>query len=351
MRPLGEVLEVADSGTWGKEGSLELTQPVLRSSNIQDFKITFDNCAMRVIPKKDVDRKKLCIDDIIVTASSGSRELIGKCAIFRQPDQDNAVYYFSNFTLRLRADPEKIDPVYLYHWLISPAGRAHLTRTNDTTSGLRNLNKGLYLQQPIPSPPLIEQHRLAAILDHADLLREKRREAITKLDELLRSVFIEMVGDPVTNPKGWPQVEVQTISRIVRGSSPRPKGDPRYYGGPVPRLMVADVTRDGWLVKPRIDSLTEEGAKLSRPVKAGTIVMAVSGNVGVVGQLITDACIHDGFVAFTDLDEDQVSPWSLLMILHFLKVTHARRKAGAIFQNLTTNDIKTMTVPVPPREV
>jgi hypothetical protein len=51
----------------------------------------------------------------------------------------------------------------------------------------------------------------------------------------------------------WPVVELAQISTIVRGSSPRPQGDPKLFGGPIPRLMVADITRDGMYVTPRID--------------------------------------------------------------------------------------------------
>jgi restriction endonuclease S subunit len=112
--------------------------------------------------------------------------------------------------------------------------------------------------------------------------------------------------------------------------------------------MVADVTRDGWKVTPRIDSLTLEGAKKSRPVKAGTVVMAVSGEVGVVSQLTVDACIHDGFVAFIGLKSSVIRPEFLVILLDLLKYTHEKRKAGAIFQNLTTTDIKEMVIPVPP---
>lgn len=124
-----------------------------------------------------------------------------------------------------------------------------------------------------------------------------------------------------------------------------------FFGGPVPRLMVADITRDGWLVTPRIDSLTLEGAKRSRPVPAGTVVMAVSGNIGLVSQLAIDACVHDGFVAFTNLSVNKCEPGFLLALLHFSKALHDKNKAGAIFINLTTTDIKAMRLPLPPNNL
>ena len=64
---------------------------------------------------------------------------------------------------------------------------------------------------PIALPPLEEQRRIAAILDKADGVRRKRKEAIRLTEELLRSTFLEMFGDPVTNPKGW---EVKRLGEI-----------------------------------------------------------------------------------------------------------------------------------------
>lgn len=73
----------------------------------------------------------------------------------------------------------------------------------------------------IPLPPLDEQRRIAAILDKADALRAKRREGIAKLDQLLQSVFLDMFGDPVSNPKRWPRVHfADLLDRIESGSSP-----------------------------------------------------------------------------------------------------------------------------------
>ena len=79
-----------------------------------------------------------------------------------------------------------------------------------------------------------------------------------------RSSKVPARSSPTTNPRskliqsGRPK-KVRDVCELVRGSSPRPKADPLYYGGNVPRLMVADVTRDGMFVTPQIDFLTEEG--------------------------------------------------------------------------------------------
>jgi len=242
----------------------------------------------------------------------------------------------------------EIDGRYLFHMVWNPMFRQAAERRMTGSAGQRRVPSAFFKQFKIPLPPLREQRRIAAILDKADAVRRKRQQTLDLADQFLRSAFLDMFGDPVTNPKGWESREVGTLCQVVRGSSPRPKGDPRYYDGPVPRLMVADITRDGWLVTPRIDSLTEAGARLSRPVPKGTVVMVVSGDVGVVARLQSDACIHDGFVGFLDLDESVVEADYFLLALHFLKATHEQRKAGAIWQNLTTHDIKRISLATPP---
>src|SRR5205807_2146686 len=124
------------------------------------------------------------------------------------------------------------------------------------------------------------------------------KRALALLENVKQSVFNIVVE------RNWSKVALGDLCNLVRGSSPRPQGDPRYFGGPIPRLMIADITRDGKFVTPRIDSLTDEGAKKSRPMLKGSVVMAVSGAVGLPAILEVDACIHDGFVGFRDLCSD-----------------------------------------------
>ena len=251
----------------------------------------------------------------------------------------------------VRADEKRLFPRYIFHYLRQDYIRVAGERRMTGSAGQRRVPKNYLAQLKIPLPPLSEQKRIAEILDRAEALRAKRRAALALLDELTQSIFLDMFGDPVTNERSWPTKSVSRLCTLVRGSSPRPKADPKYYGGPVPRLMVADITRDGWLVTPKIDSLTLEGAKKCRPVPAGTVVMAVSGNVGLVSQLPVDACVHDGFVAYTELNETICNPQYLLALLHFSKAVHEKSKAGAIFINLTTTDIKKMDIPIPSLEL
>ncbi|MBP7280335.1 MAG: restriction endonuclease subunit S [Leptospiraceae bacterium] len=148
----------------------------------------------------------------------------------------------------------------------------------------------------------------------------------------------------------WEMVKLGDLCTIVRGSSPRPKGDSRYYGGKIPRLMIEDITRDGMYVTPRVDSLTEEGAKLSRPMKKGDMVITVSGRTGVPAILNVDACIHDGFVGFRNLS-NTIDKIFLYHYLESLTEITSQQAVGAIFKNLTTEQLSNLRIPLPPLSV
>jgi len=141
---------------------------------------------------------------------------------------------------------------------------------------------------------------------------------------------------------------IESLCELVRGSSPRPSGDPRYYGGNVPRLMVRDVSRDGMYVTPKIDFLTEDGALKSRAMKKGDLVIAVSGDPGEPSILNVDACIHDGFVGLRNLKNELVFTPYLYRYFKFNKEQSKSQAVGAIYKNLNTAQIKALKIPLPP---
>lgn len=77
----------------------------------------------------------------------------------------------------------------------------------------------------IPLPPLSEQKRIAGILDQASGLRRKRQQALALTDQFLRSTFLDLFGDPVTNPKRWPMISMRDGCKFVGGSSLPTDGD------------------------------------------------------------------------------------------------------------------------------
>lgn len=236
---LRDLLELADSGTWGEDGNPNTGSPVLRSSNIQGGQLDLTDFAWRVIPENDRERCRLEPGDIIITKSSGSANLIGKCCIFDAEDS-NGPYYFSNFTLRLRVKGGVADHRWIYYWLISERGRAALASLNNTTSGLRNLSVPRYLEQKLPTPSLEEQRRIAAILDKADAIRRKRQEAIALTEQLLRSTFLEVFGDPVTNPKRWPVSTFGEVLEELRYGTSEKCSD-RPDSGTIPVLRIPNI--------------------------------------------------------------------------------------------------------------
>jgi len=108
--------------------------------------------------------------------------------------------------LNLRPDQSKVDCRYLLHVLRTRNTKTKLLRIANKSVNQASIAAGNLKKIEIPLPPILEQRRIAAILDKTDALRVKRRETIAKLDQLLQSVFFEMFGDPATNPKGWPSV-------------------------------------------------------------------------------------------------------------------------------------------------
>jgi len=107
--------------------------------------------------------------------------------------------------------------------------------------------------------------------------------------------------------------------------------------------MVEDVARDGKFVNPITDSLTPEGAKLSRPCKKGTLTIVCSGTAKTVGQasfLKTDACIHDGFLAMLEIDKGFFPDFIFCQIQKFQAQSERMATHGGTFINLTTGILK-----------
>jgi type I restriction enzyme S subunit len=125
----------------------------------------------------------------------------------------------------LRADNHTLDFRYLYHWVKMDSFVKDMMN-KATGASYPAVSDKIIKESKIPLPSLNEQKRIAAILDKADSLRRKRQQAIQLADEFLRAVFLDLFGDPVTNPKGWETVPVSHfVNEFQGGKSLVEKGD------------------------------------------------------------------------------------------------------------------------------
>ena len=333
MVPLGQVARLIRGITFRKSDQLERetkgSLPVVTTKAAQESGIVEE--ALYHIPRsllKD-DNKLLQSGDILISTAN-SLHLLGRTT---HVQDINRSVSFGAFVSVIRPNSSVLD-TYLVHCLRTEFAADFFLRNANTTTNISNLNLNSLAGFEIPLPPLEVQREIVAEI-----------EGYQKVIDGARAVVENYRPHIVVDPE-WPIVKLEDFCTIVRGSSPRPKGDSRYYGGSIPRLMVADITRDGMYSTPQIDYLTEAGASKSRPMNKGDVVITVSGNPGLPTILAVDACIHDGFVGLRELHRNvngEFLYWNLLS----QHESNGARSVGAVFKNLTTHQVKEFKIPLP----
>lgn len=203
----------------------------MRTKNVQ---LQLDQSDLIGVPREIVknDEKILRGGDILVS-SANSWNLVGKCCFVPELDYPATA---GGFISILRPFTDSLDSRYLYRWFSSIKIQRKVRSFSNQTTNISNLDHKRTLGLPIFIPSLLEQERIADILDTADTLRSKRREAIAELDTFLQSTFVSMFGDPATNPMGW---ETQALGDVIKVKSGNgltakqqaPDGTFPVYGG------------------------------------------------------------------------------------------------------------------------
>jgi restriction endonuclease S subunit len=184
-------------------------------------------------------------------------------------------------TIRFKAIDGVSDLRFLRLWLDSQEFRSQITKFV-TGTAQQNFGPSHLKAIKIALPPLSEQRRIAEVLDRAEALRAKRRAALAQLDSLTQAIFIEMFGDPATNPKGWPTSSLAELGPIHTGKTP-PTNLPDMFGGEIPFATPGDL--DGRLSRTE-RTLTIAGAEYVRVVRAGSALVGCIGNIGKMAKTL-----------------------------------------------------------------
>lgn len=206
-----------------------------------------------------------------------------------------------------------------------------------------------YLKElKIPLPPLAEQQKIAAILDAADSVRQKDQQLVERYAALSQSLFLEMFGDPVTNPMGWEKMELGSLAKISSGSTPT-RDTPENYVGNIPWVKTgevkgADITHTSECISEK--ALANSSCKV---YPSGSLIIAMYGQGktrGQVGRLAIEAATNQACAV--------IPPSSLInydFLFSLLKLSYEDLRGlgrGGNQPNLNSGLIKSYSVITPP---
>ncbi|MFN6344765.1 MAG: restriction endonuclease subunit S [Cyanobium sp.] len=250
--------------------------PILRAGNIQDGSLLL-NQDLVFVPESCVSSQQLLRPgDIVVAASSGSLDVVGKAAQIQKPWQGS----FGAFCKVVRSTSDRIDPRYLHHFFQSSGYRRKVSSLA-AGANINNLKNEHIDDLEIPLPPLEEQRRIAAILDKADQLDKNRLSAIQSVEALQGSLFNEISNASMYPNKNLEQYRLSDLLEIPlrNGLSPSTEGSVEFSV-----LTLSAITRGRF----KLES-TKKGIFNSIPPREKTVnredflICRGNGNLNLVG--------------------------------------------------------------------
>jgi type I restriction enzyme S subunit len=236
---------------------------------------------------------------------------------------------------------------FLWHWL------------GQNTAALAAKGKGATFKQvsrkdigemPISLPPLEEQRRIGKVLDQADALRTKRREAIVLLEGLAQAIFLDMFGEPISNAHKWEESSVERIAdKVTDGEHLTPKREPDGI-----KLLSARNVQNGYLSFDKVDHIgLSEYNRISKRCdpRRGDVLISCSGTIGRVAPVETDEPFT--LVRSVALIRPNRSLITTNFLTHYLRTTRLKslmlQRANASSQaNLFQGPIRGLPVFLPP---
>lgn len=356
MAKLIEITGKALSGEWGNDDNTGNGIPVLRTTNFTNEGIVnYNNVVTRIIEKKKIEEKYLRKGDIVIEKSGGSdKQPVGRVVYFDGPEN---TYLFNNFTGLLRVkDQAKWYPRYVFYSLFSNYHRGGTRAFQNKTTGLHNLKIDDFVSRcEVTEAGINEQIAACKRMDRVNDIIRMHQQQLQKLDELVKARFVELFGDPATNPYGWQQLTVNDVCvSVVRG----PFGSALKKEFFVP---PSDTTYKVYEQKHAIQKSSTIGTYYVTAEKynelrrfechSGDILMSCSGTMGELYQLPAGCergIINQALCKFT-LNE-RILP---IVFLAYMRETIGNLETkGSGIQNIAAvSYVKAMPINLPPMRV
>ena len=183
---------------------------------------------------------------------------------------------------------DELDRQFLYYFLKSNIGR-QMIRAKAAGSVRDNLKLDMLKEITIPESSLDDQRHCTATLDNLRYLIELRKKQLKELDNLVKARFVELFGDPVSNPKDWNVEPLGKRCGIITGNTP-PRSEPENYGKYIEWIKSDNINTPFTFITKAQECLSEAGFEKCRFVEAGSILMTcIAGSIDCIGNVaVTD---------------------------------------------------------------
>ena len=285
-----------------------------------------------------------CAADVLPAGSVlfSSRAPIGHVALNTVPMATNQG--FKSFIPK----PELLDAKFLYHWL--RWNRKYLESLGNGAT-FKEVSKAVVSRIEILLPPLPEQRRNAEVLDRAEALRAKRRAAHAQLDTLTQSIFLDMFGDPATNPKGWPEHLLGALAHKITDGEHL---NPVFSSSGMPLVMAGNVLDDGvdfGSAKTVEKDIGLRFRKKCGPTAGDVLLVSRGATIGRQCVVMSDLefCLM-GSVILIKPHRDKLDPRFLNIFLRFPSTRSALYKTSgsSAQQAIYLKDLKSLSCISPP---
>ena len=250
----------------------------------------------------------------------------------------------------IRPSTSDLDARYLAYFLRQDSVRELGQKRMTGSAGQRRVPRQFLERLEIPLPPLDEQRRIAAILDQADALRRKRREALELSELLPKAHFIRLFGDPTQSLGSWTIDKLGNVGELERGvSKHRPRNDPILLGGAYPLIQTGDIANSDCYVRSFPTTYSDAGLRQSRLWKKGTLCITIAANIGKTAILTFDSCFPDSVVGFSPskrVNIEYIQYW-----LGFIQGQLEVQAPQSAQKNINLAILRNLDIPVPPIEL
>ncbi|MDH6194440.1 type I restriction enzyme S subunit [Mycobacterium frederiksbergense] len=334
------------------DGPTATSVGVMRTKNVQDELEVNDILQIPRDLVRQVDQY-LHVGDILIS-SANSWNLVGRCSWVPELAAPAAI---GGFVTGLRVTSADVDPRFLYRWFSSPHTQAEVRNCANQTTNIANLNLRRCELLRLPLPPLDEQRRIAAILDHADTLRAKRREVGCRVDDLTKAIYLGMFGSTSTRFATVNEIALPVKGAIRTGPFGSQLLHSEFVDEGVAVLGLDNVVGNAftWGERRYISPAKYEALR-RYTVEPGDVLISIMGTCGrcVVVPADIGTAINTKHICAITLDPDIALP-------EFVRATflwHPRsrhhltqRTKGSIMDGLNMGIVKEMPVPLPRLEL